>query len=324
MKALPMITEQLANLSVQQQAIQKQVGLSQPPAQEPRVSFTGLAGPLPKTKGIVPPLPHVQQGEDLDGERWEPVCEMEGEKDMSPVSCCKSAAGTKQGIVSPGCSFPCYRKRSFSRPFFFYTHHGRQGHCGKRATSARTSTRLWPIFSKGVPERQQFRQYRCVAVGLPRKVWRVRSKQRTWYGAVVARSRLRCHCQGRHGARKGPPCNDIGHGRAGSCRQQSLAVGMAGPSSGRPSAKLWISRGHTATGSKRPFAPMCPHSWTTTALAYIKEAELLNTKKAEILGGRKLRPTNQPPQSLRQNESQAKEEKVELPNKPVSLLHKHE
>jgi hypothetical protein len=69
---------------------------------------------------------------------------------------------------------------------------------------------------------------------------------------------------------------------------------------------------------------MCPHSWTTTALAYIKEAELLNTKKAEILGGRKLRPTNQPPQSLRQNESQAKEEKVELPNKPVSLLHKHE
>ena len=54
-----------------------------------------------------------------------------------------------------------------------------------------------------------------------------------------------------------------------------------------PPQNLWISRGQTATGSKRPFAPMCSQSWTTTALAYIKEAELLSSKKTEMLGGQK-------------------------------------
>ena len=51
-----------------------------------------------------------------------------------------------------------------------------------------------------------------------------------------------------------------------------------------PPQNLWLSRGQTATGTRRPFAPLCVPSWTTTALAYMKEAEVLQTKKAEVLG----------------------------------------
>eukprot|EP00435_Cladocopium_sp_Y103_P063089 s196_g24.t1 len=52
-----------------------------------------------------------------------------------------------------------------------------------------------------------------------------------------------------------------------------------------PPQNLWLSRGQTATGSRRPFAPLCVPAWTTTALAYMKEAEVLQTKKSEVLGG---------------------------------------
>ena len=54
-----------------------------------------------------------------------------------------------------------------------------------------------------------------------------------------------------------------------------------------PPQNLWINRGQTATGSKRPFAPMAPQTWTTTALAYLKEADLLTSKKSEVLGNQK-------------------------------------
>ena len=52
-----------------------------------------------------------------------------------------------------------------------------------------------------------------------------------------------------------------------------------------PPQNLWINRGQTATGSKRPFAPLCSQAWTTTALAYMKEAEILQGKRSELLGG---------------------------------------
>ena len=53
-----------------------------------------------------------------------------------------------------------------------------------------------------------------------------------------------------------------------------------------PPQNLWISRGQTATGAKRPFSPLCSPSWVTTALAFMKEAEVLQTKRQEILGAK--------------------------------------
>ena len=52
-----------------------------------------------------------------------------------------------------------------------------------------------------------------------------------------------------------------------------------------PPQNLWLSRGQTATGARRPFAPLCAQTWTTTALAYMKEADVLYSKRTELLGG---------------------------------------
>ena len=50
-----------------------------------------------------------------------------------------------------------------------------------------------------------------------------------------------------------------------------------------PPQNLWLSRGSSATGSRRPFAPLAAQSWTTTSLAYMKEAEVLNNKRTELM-----------------------------------------
>ena len=51
-----------------------------------------------------------------------------------------------------------------------------------------------------------------------------------------------------------------------------------------PPQNLWLNRGQTAVGTKRPFAPLCAQNWTTTALAYLKEAEVLQGKRSDLLG----------------------------------------
>ena len=53
-----------------------------------------------------------------------------------------------------------------------------------------------------------------------------------------------------------------------------------------PPQNLWLNRSQTATGARRPFAPLCSPSWATTALAYMKEAEVLQTKRLEVLGAK--------------------------------------
>ena len=53
-----------------------------------------------------------------------------------------------------------------------------------------------------------------------------------------------------------------------------------------PPQNLRLNRGQTAVGTKRPFAPLCTQGWTTTALAYMKEAEVLQGKRQDLLGGK--------------------------------------
>ena len=48
-----------------------------------------------------------------------------------------------------------------------------------------------------------------------------------------------------------------------------------------PPHTLWMNRGTSATGGKRALAPLCNQQWATTALAVIKEQEVLASKRAE-------------------------------------------
>ena len=49
-----------------------------------------------------------------------------------------------------------------------------------------------------------------------------------------------------------------------------------------PPSNLWMNRNTTATGARRPFAPLVSQSWATVALAFLKETEILNNKKQEV------------------------------------------
>jgi len=51
-----------------------------------------------------------------------------------------------------------------------------------------------------------------------------------------------------------------------------------------PPQNLWINRGQSATGQRRPFAPLSVPAWNTVALAFLKEAEILQGKRTELLG----------------------------------------
>jgi len=59
-----------------------------------------------------------------------------------------------------------------------------------------------------------------------------------------------------------------------------------------PPQNLWLSRGQTATGARRPFAPLCAQTWTTTALAYMKEADVLYSIKGPDNPTSQLLPTS--------------------------------
>lgn len=49
-----------------------------------------------------------------------------------------------------------------------------------------------------------------------------------------------------------------------------------------PPTNLWMNRNTSATGARRPFAPLVAQSWATVALAYLKETEVLTNKKQEV------------------------------------------
>ena len=69
-----------------------------------------------------------------------------------------------------------------------------------------------------------------------------------------------------------------------------------------------ISRGQTAAGCRRPFAPLCAQTWTTTAVAYLTEADLLTSKKSEVLsGGKGATSSDSPAQNQTQSESRGEE-----------------
>ena len=156
------------------------------------------------------------------------------------------------------------------------------------------------FFLKGLPSHSEtyepniaasfrsFRSCRNLPSGIPRALWGLRPESRVGHGSVVLRLRLRRSSCGRSGPRARSSrldCSYGGTGQFGIGTVWNLAWLLRLLDD--PPQNLWLNRGQTATGARRPFAPLCPHQWTTVALAYLKEAEVLQGKRSEVLGGGK-------------------------------------
>lgn len=53
-----------------------------------------------------------------------------------------------------------------------------------------------------------------------------------------------------------------------------------------PPQNLWLNRNQVAAGGRKPFGALCAQTWATTALAYIKENEILFNKRFEATGSK--------------------------------------
>ena len=58
-----------------------------------------------------------------------------------------------------------------------------------------------------------------------------------------------------------------------------------------PPVQLYQDRMVSMHGQGRPFSPLVPSSWSAVCLAYLKEMEVLNSKKAETVPRAKSAPS---------------------------------
>ena len=322
MSALPMITDQLTNLATQQAVIQKQMGtppapstaegframapgkasmpissmLARPPLR-PTSSLAGLVGPPPKTKGLAPIMPAAVGPSNLDGEPWEPVDEMEADRDVSPVA--KALLEQSKALAMLVSHFHVagsdpFADLSSSTPTM-----------GVKGTAARE--RMQRELAQGSG---QFFVKVCQSIQRRMSPTSKLAANLTETGDVSLLAYLERY--GGYGQNRelGMVQWSLGHVFDAMAKGDTdlakdhlaltvVMVEQAAVDNNRwqlawllrllddPPQNLWINRGQTATGSKRPFAPMAPQTWTTTALAYLKEADLLTSKKSEVLGNQK-------------------------------------
>ena len=57
-----------------------------------------------------------------------------------------------------------------------------------------------------------------------------------------------------------------------------------------PPPGVFQARPITTNPRLRAFAPLCPPEWATTALSYVKEVDLINSRRQEALPGKKNQP----------------------------------
>ena len=78
-----------------------------------------------------------------------------------------------------------------------------------------------------------------------------------------------------------------------------------------PPMQMFQDRLHPVASLGRPFSPLCPPSWAAVALSYLKELEVLNSRKQEARGGKK-----QSQQKSEDGESPSPKRKPRFPKKP--------
>ena len=60
-----------------------------------------------------------------------------------------------------------------------------------------------------------------------------------------------------------------------------------------PPQSIYTSKGSSTNPRLRSFSPLCPQPWATTALAFVKEQDVIATRRAETSGARKSAGANQ-------------------------------
>ena len=79
-----------------------------------------------------------------------------------------------------------------------------------------------------------------------------------------------------------------------------------------PPAQVFMDRSTPVTAMGRPFAPLIPAAWSAVALAYLKEVELITSKKAESKQGKNA-PANKP---IEPNQPSPPPKRPKFPKKP--------
>ena len=80
-----------------------------------------------------------------------------------------------------------------------------------------------------------------------------------------------------------------------------------------PPAMLFAGRMTPVVSRGRPFSPLIPPSWAATSLAYLKEIELLVTRKGEVKPARTPKPTSTEPD---EENSPSPKRRPKFPKKP--------
>ena len=71
-----------------------------------------------------------------------------------------------------------------------------------------------------------------------------------------------------------------------------------------PPAGLFSSRPASSNPRLRAFAPLCPAEWATTALSFVKELEIINTRRQEA------KPKTRPPRTPKKPKGTSKGEEA--------------
>ena len=77
-----------------------------------------------------------------------------------------------------------------------------------------------------------------------------------------------------------------------------------------PPSQLFADRAHPVSALGKPFSPLVPGVWSATALAYLKEVDLLSTKKTEA------RPQKSPAKAEDPSSTPSPKRRPRFPKKP--------
>ena len=85
-----------------------------------------------------------------------------------------------------------------------------------------------------------------------------------------------------------------------------------------PPATVFSDRVHNVPGLERPFSPLVPQQWAACALAYMKEVDLLSTKKTELRASKPAPPRPSPAKAAEADvpESPSPRRRPKFPKKP--------
>ena len=83
-----------------------------------------------------------------------------------------------------------------------------------------------------------------------------------------------------------------------------------------PPGQMFLPRQTAANPRSRAFSPLSPVGWATTSLQYLKEIDLINTRRLESLGGSARNPSSPPTADASQDPANKPPRRPRFPRKP--------